>query len=324
MHYRPLGNSGLDVSLLSFGTGGPKVFTESELDESGQDEMVRHCLDQGINLFDTSQGYGDSEASLGRALVGVPRDRYVLATKWGMYRLADDHSEVEIYADPEVLRRSVEESLRRLRTDHIDIMFFHGLRPEDYDVVHERFGPVMAALKEEGSIRCTALSERMGEDLEHEATIRALQQHPDFWDVTMLRYALFNQSAASRALPLCVEHGVGVLNMAPVRIILSDPDLMLREVAKWKAEGAIPDDGLPDGGLPDDAPLDWLVHDGVESVASAAMKFAADNPGISTVLTGTRNRAHLDANIRALEQPELPTADAERVRRVLGGLREFR
>lgn len=319
MHYRLLGNSGLDVSLLSFGTGGPKVFTESELDETGQDAMIRYCLDQGINLFDTSQGYGDSESSLGRAFVGVPRDRYVLATKWGMYRLADDRSEVEIYADPEVLRRSIEESLRRLRTDYIDIMFFHGLRPEDYDVVYDRFGPVMAALKEEGSIRCIALSERMGEDLEHEATIHALEHHPDFWDVTMLRYALFNQSAASRALPLCVEHGVGVLNMAPVRIILSDPALLLREVARWKAEGTIPPDGLPD-----DGPLDWLVHGDTESVASAALKFAADDPGISTVLTGTRSRVHLDANIRALERPELPAADGERVRRVLGGLREFR
>ena len=319
MHYRPLGNSGLDVSLLSFGTGGPKVFSESEIDEPGQDDMVRYCLDQGINLFDTSQGYGDSETALGRALSSVPRDRYVLATKWGMYRLADDSSEMEIFADPDVLRRSVEESLQRLRTDHIDIMFFHGLRPEDYEIVYDRFGPVMAALKAEGSIRCIALSERMGEDLEHLATIRALEQHPDFWDVTMLRYALFNQSAASRALPLCVEHGVGVLNMAPVRIILANPELLLSEVVKWKAEGMIPADGFPDH-----APLDWLVHDDVESVASAAMKFAADDPGISTVLTGTRNRAHLEANIRALERPQLPPADVERVRRVLGGLREFR
>lgn len=319
MLYRPLGTSGIDVSLLGYGTGGPKVFTASELDESGQDDIVRHCLDQGINLFDTSQGYGESETALGRALAGVPRDRYVLATKWGYRRLGEGGTEGAIVEQPQELRRAVEASLRRLETDHIDVMFFHGLRPEDYDDVYERFGPVMAALKEEGAIRCVALSERMGEDLEHEVTVYALEHHPEFWDVTMLRYALFNHSAAAHALPLCVEHGVGVLNMSPVRYILSDLALLEAEVARWTADGAIVADSLPAKG-----PLDWLVHGDVESVTAAALKFAASDPGISTVLTGTRDRSHLNENIRALERPELKESDMQRLRQVLGDLREYR
>ena len=82
MQYRTLGRSGIDVSLLSFGTGGPTTFTEAALSDADKTRLLRRCLDHGVNLFDTSQGYGDSERFLGAALAGVPRDRYLLSTKW--------------------------------------------------------------------------------------------------------------------------------------------------------------------------------------------------------------------------------------------------
>ena len=83
MHYRTLGRTGIEVSLLSLGSGGAKMLGQADgLTQREQTALVRRALDLGVNLFDTSQGYGDSEAILGRALEGVPRDSYFLATKW--------------------------------------------------------------------------------------------------------------------------------------------------------------------------------------------------------------------------------------------------
>ena len=83
MLYRTLGRTGLNVSLLSYGTGGPRLFGQNEgMDRADQVEFVRRCLDLGINLFDTARGYGHSEPILGECLKGVPRDSYHVITKW--------------------------------------------------------------------------------------------------------------------------------------------------------------------------------------------------------------------------------------------------
>ena len=101
MIYRTLGRTGIRVSLASFGSGGPSNLGQHRgTTASEQDALVMRCLDLGINLFDTSKNYGDSEQILGRALRGVPRDSYHLVTKWW-----GDH-DVDLLPDgPEVLRR---------------------------------------------------------------------------------------------------------------------------------------------------------------------------------------------------------------------------
>ena len=83
MLYRTLGRTGLRVSLLGIGTGGPSNFGQSTgVPEADIHRLVKRALDVGVNIFDTAAGYRDSEAILGRALKGVPRDGYYLATKF--------------------------------------------------------------------------------------------------------------------------------------------------------------------------------------------------------------------------------------------------
>ena len=311
MRYRKLGRSGIEVSLLGFGTGGPTTFTEARLSDADKTRLLHRCLDHGVNLFDTSQGYGDSEAFLGAALAGVPRDRYLLATKWACSG--------DLIGGPDALERAVAASLRRLRTDHLDVMFIHGLRPEDYDAVYQRHGAAIERLKQVGQIRLIGFSERMGEDLEHRVTIDALTRHPSFWDVSMLRYGILNQCARDRALPLAARHGMGVMNMSPARYLLPHPQQLAERIAAWKADGSLPPDAVPDAD-----PLGWLAGGAVESVVSAGLKFAAGHPGVSTVLTGTRSFEHLDANVRALDDPRLPAADHDRLVRLFGFAREWR
>ena len=109
----------------------------------------------------------------------------------------------------------------------------------------------------------------------------------------MLKYGFLNQWAAKEVFPLAIEHGVGILNMAAVRLSLSRPQRSREVVARWKEEGLIAPDDLPDEG-----PFDWLLGGDVDSVISAGYKFGADHPAVSTVITGTSSIEHLEANAR--------------------------
>jgi hypothetical protein len=110
---------------------------------------------------------------------------------------------------------------------------------------------------------------------------------------------------------------VGVLNMASVRVKLSDPTQLEALLADWKAAGKLPADALPERD-----PLGFLVHGDVDSVVSAGYRFAAAPEAVSTVLTGTANLEHLSRNVTALLGPPLPEEDAARLRALFGELVE--
>ncbi|MDP6453258.1 MAG: aldo/keto reductase [SAR202 cluster bacterium] len=314
MHYRTLGKTGLNVSLLSLGTGGPSMFGQNNgLEQKQQTELVRRCLDMGINLIDTHERYKDSEEILGKALKGVSRDAYNLVTKWAYAPGGDDFE-----SDPEALSRSVERSLRRLGTDHVEVLLFHGLMPEHHDLVLERYVPVLQRLKDEGKVRFGGFSLRFVDDPSHEGALTALERTPELWDVIMLKFGILNQYASKHALPLAMEHNIGILNMAAVRFKLPDPKLLAETIADWKARGLIPSDALPD-----DDPLGWLVDDDVDSVISAAYKFAAEHPAIGSVISGTSSIEHMERNISAMERPYLPQEARFRLERLFGHIAEY-
>ena len=236
-------------------------------------------------------------------------------TKW-VHHIDGDVSKVT--EDPESLVRSVDSSLRHLGTGHIDVMMFHGVMPEVYDLVVERLYPVKLRLREAGKLRFVGLSTRIRDDPKQAAALQALTAHPHLWDVIMVKYGILNQYAAKRVLPLAVEHGVGVLNMAAVRVKLPSPHLLEELVADWKRRGYVPRNGLPAKN-----PLGWLVHGDVDSISSAAYKFAADHPAVSSVLSGTSSIEHLESNAAALEKPYLPLPDTRRLRELFGEIAEY-
>jgi aryl-alcohol dehydrogenase-like predicted oxidoreductase len=118
-------------------------------------------------------------------------------------------------------------------------------------------------------------------------------------------------------LPLCIEHDVGVLNMASVRVKLTRPDELQALLTDWRERGL-----LPAGALTGADPLDWLIHDHVDSIISAGYKFAAAHPAITTVLTGTSSREHLRSNAAAILGEPLPDVDMRRLRDLFGGIAE--
>ena len=312
MQYRTLGRTGLKVSLLSYGTGGTRSFGRNAgLTEADQARLVRRCLDLGINLFDTAEGYGKgaSETDLGKAMTGIPRDSYLITTKW-QHHTGQSESLKE---DPAELVQSVENSLSRLRTDYVDVMQFHGLAPHHYDEVVKRFYPTMKKLQEQGKIRHIGFSEFLRTDAEHVAIVHALKKEPELWDTVMLKHGILYQWSAKDALPLAEKHNVGVLNMAPVRLSLTQPDKLIALVAEWVQQGLI-----PSGALPESDPLGWLVHGDVASVVAAGYKYGASHPAVTTVITGTSSIKHLEENAAALESPSLPPEDMRRLEQVFG------
>ncbi len=305
MLYRTLGRTGLRVSLLSLGTGGPSNFGQSTgVPEPDIHRLVRRALDVGVNLFDTAAGYRDSEAILGRALQGVPRDRYYLATKF----TPEEDGEV---VTPDDVVASVDRSLTRLRTDSVEILQFHGVRPKLYGAVMERLLPTVLKLRDQGKCRWIGITEQYGEDGAHEMLQMALRDN--HFATAMVGYNMLNQSADHLVYPQCLEHNVGVFIMFAVRRVLAVQERLEQTIADLKRRGLVAADAVPDK-----SPLDWLIHGNVDTVPSAAYKFTAMHPAVSTVLSGTANAKHFESNLRALEEPTLPEADFKRLHDLFG------
>ena len=308
MLHRTLGKSGIPVSIASYGGGGPSQFGKAAgLSSKQRRDLIARALDLGINMFDTAANYGDSEEQLGQALNGAPSDSFLIATKW-TWKTRDGNLP---HTDSVV--SSVERSLRRFNTDVIDIMQIHGIRPENYFELTERYVPALQNLKEQGKVRLIGFSEMMTDDSKHTVPQTALEEHPDVWDTIMLKYGILNQYAAKEILPLAQKHGVAILNMAPVRFTLTRQHEYEQLLQNWRKEGEIDVDHpkLRDG-------LDWLITEDAPSIIAAGYKFAADHPGISTVITGTSNIKHLEENVTALENPTLSDEHMELLKQLLG------
>ncbi len=305
MLYRTLGRTGLKVSLLGIGTGGPSNFGQrSGVPEADIHRLVQRALEVGVNIFDTAAGYRDSEAILGRALLGVPRDRYYLATKFTPER--DD-----AIVTPADVVESVERSLTRLQTDFVEVLQFHGVRPQSYRTVMERLLPTVLKLRDQGKCRWIGITEQYGEDGAHEMLQMALEDN--HFATAMVGYNMLNQSADHVVYPQCLEHNVGVFIMFAVRRVLATADRLEQTIADLQQRGLVAPDAVPDR-----QPLDWLIHGNVDSVPSAAYKFTAMHPAVSSVLSGTANLEHFENNLRALAKPTLPKADYVRLQQLFG------
>lgn len=309
MRYRRLGRTGLRVSLLGLGTGGPSQFGQATgVEETTVVRMLKRALDLGVNFIDSSAQYGDSESMLGKILAKIPRSDFIISTKFASVL------DGRVPSAPEVIE-SVEKSLKRLRIDVIDLLQFHGVIPSYYDTVMDVQLEAAVRLVEQGKCRFLGLSENYTQDHFHIAVSRALSDK--HFDAFMIAYSILSPSAESVVLDDCRKNNVGVIDMVAVRRGLSRPEHLCERLKDAMQRGVI-DSGSVD--LVD--PLGWLLEEGVSSLPAAGYKFAAAHPAVSTVLTGTADITHLEENVAAVNSPQLSMEAMSRIRHIFGGVRE--
>ena len=305
MEYRPLGRTGLKVSVAGLGCGGNSrlgLGRGASVDECIS--VVRTAVDLGVNFLDTAEAYG-TEQIVGAAARFYDRDKLVISTK-AIFRSGDDTAET--------VTAKVEAALKRLGLDYVDVFHFHAVPPGTYERHRDVLAPALAKLKEQGKVRHIGITETGPNDPEQKMLARAAEEAP--WEVVMLAYSLMNQGARRRIFPTTQRRGIGTLLMFVVRNIFSNAAYRRDVIAKLVEQGTLDRAAMSDGD-----PLGFLLADGAaESITDAAYRYARHEQGVDVVLFGTGNKAHVRANIESILRPALPAPVIARLHATFGHL----
>jgi len=307
MEYVTLGRTGLKVSVAGLGCGGfSQLGLGTGKSEAEAVSLVRQAIDLGINLFDTAAVYG-TEAVVGEAIKSVPRDKVVIATKaWIPRRDGRDAAERAV--------QSLDNSLRQLGTEYVDIFQLHGVSPKAYDQALEIIAPALLKEKAKGKLRHLGVTETGSSDGEHAMAQRAVED--GVWDVVMVAFHMMHQNARTNVFPRTIANRVGTLLMFAVRNIFSRPERLRAALRELTASGQLPR-WLADA----PNPLGFLIHEsGARTITEAAYRFVRHEPGVDVVLFGTGDPDHLRTNIASLLAPPLPLSDRQTLTKLFGHL----
>ncbi len=308
MLYRRLGRTELKVSELSYGAArGAKEDSRQFI------RTVHAAIAAGINLVDTAAGYddGESERVLGQALRG--HDDVLVETKYCPY---DSYLPGAAYVGtPQALIASVEESLHRLRRDHLDVFLGHGIRSVE---TLQRFMAdgcyeAMVKLREQGKVRFVGISELSEADGTHQVLQRAVPGGA--FDVVMLTINVLLQTAVDSVLPLCRQHNVGTVVMMPLNQASKTSGLVsmpaaLECVRRHIAQGNLPaEQPYTNPGL-----FGFLQP---YSIPEAGLRYVLAQD-VSTCCSGVSSPERLQENLRAVDPPYLDAARMARLQALFG------
>jgi L-galactose dehydrogenase len=282
MKYRQLGKTGCKVSVLGLGAS-PLGGAFGPVDEKEGIKTVRTAVDLGINFIDVAPFYGSTKAEsvLGKALKEIPRERFLLATKVGRYGPTPkdiDYSAARVTA-------SVDESLRRLKLSHIDLIQCHDIEFADFNRLLNETLPALQALKTTGKVRHIGVTGFPLEILKKVTEKAAVETV-----LSYCRYCLTDITLV-RLVSHLKARNVGIINASPF------------------AMGLLTEKGPP---VWHPAPADYrdVCAAAVEhcrkrrrDIAKLALQFASSNRDIATTLVGTSNVKKLKQDVRWMEEP---------------------
>jgi aryl-alcohol dehydrogenase-like predicted oxidoreductase len=287
---RSLGRTGLQVPILSFGASSlGQEFRSVTLDEALG--SVKAALECGLNLIDTSPFYGRgmSEVLLGVALKSIPRDDYLLCTKLGRYSLEHFDFSAKRVAE------SVDVSLHRLGTDHLDIILCHDIEFVPMQQIVDETLPALRKARDQGKVRCIGFSgypQKIFRFICDQADVDCVLNYN--------QYTLQNTRFADETIPYLMAGGIGVMNAGPFSArLLTDAPLphWLKEPEAVKAAAREAAD---------------LCRAHGSSIAKVALQFSLANPDIATTVAGSAN----PANVREWARWAAEPLDEELVRDV--------
>jgi aryl-alcohol dehydrogenase-like predicted oxidoreductase len=286
-----LGRTNVDVSVVGLGCGGhSRLGLAKGMNNEHAAGIVCAALDLGVTFIDTARAYG-TEAAVGMGLKGR-RDQVFVSTKSTAGRPGEGISAA-------ALTESLEGSLKRLGTDHVDVFHLHGVQAGLYDHCVNVLLPEMKRQQEKGKIRFLGITEQFVQDTDHKMLQRAL---PDaHFDIVMIGFNLLNPAAHKTVFPLTQRADIGTLIMFAVRRAISNPQALRELVADVVKRGQV-----KAGAVNAADPLDFVrAAPGVKSEIEAAYRYCRHEPGAQVILTGTSDAGHLKENVASILAPKL-------------------
>lgn len=278
MDYVEFGRTGLRVSVVGLGTGGPSRLGLARGGSVGEAKrLVNLAIENGVNVIDTAQSYG-TEAIVGEAMKGV-RNEVILSTKVSLALNPGPFNGIRVarrlsarisglaglVAPINVLQSRVDESLKRLGTDYIDVLHLHAVWPRQLAKTMDMLGETLLSLKSDGKVRALGITEDLQHDPGHKVLSAALDH--DLFDVVMVGFGPAHISAKEQILPKAEKQNIGIMTMAAGR-----------HHREFKDAG----------------------HSVKEQEIGEAYCFSRNTPGVHVTLIGTGNADHLGSNIRAV------------------------
>lgn len=296
---RVLGKSGIPVTSIGLGLWAAGGGFWGETDDRQSREAMDAAVEEGVTFFDTADVYGNghSEELLGAAMQGR-RDRFQVATKIG-WQGFDGAKKASAYTTVDRLVAGVESNLRRLRTDHVELIQCHiGFREPNMEVFVEGF----QRLRREGKVRAYGVSTS---DLEHLKAFNA----DGGCAALQIDYSLLNRTAEAEIFPYCRANAIGVIVRGPLAMgILTGkfsadrpfPEGDFRK--RWQADPA--ERAVYRQDLEKVEKLRALARGG-RSLAQLALQFAMAHPAVTTVIPGAKTAGQLRENVSAARLPAL-------------------
>ena len=312
MRYTKLGETDLEVSRVCFGTwqtGGDWGAVE----EREAMAAARRALELGVNFFDTAQGYGwgESERLLGKSLelgTASRREEVVIATKGGLRKDGDD---VLRDSNRTWLRKGVEQSLRALGTDYVDLYQVHW---PDGDTPFEETGAALAELVDEGKARYVGVSNFNVEEMEELGRTRRV-------DSLQPPYHLFRRDIEDEILPYCREHGIGVLVYGPLAhgLLTGKFDSGTEfDSDDWRGQSSVFQGEELEGNLQIVKELGRYAAEHGRTVAQLAIAWTLANAGVHVAIVGARRPDQIEGTVPAADI-DLSSDDLRDVEEIVEG-----
>ena len=293
MEYRRLGD--LEVSVIGYGAWGigGAPFWKNEGDKKSIDS-IKASFDQGINIFDTAPvyGFGHSEELIGEALKPV-REKVILATKCGLRWDKESLSALRKDASRKSILEEIDQSLKRLGTDWIDLYQVHW---PDVETSHQETMETLLEIQEQGKIRSIGVSNYSAvqiKECSQYAKIISLQPE----------YSLLAREIEKETVPLCIENDIGIIAYSPLSSgVLTGKYDKNTKFKDWRGKGII-GTFAGEGYTKNISKVDLLKVIALEegkTCGQMAINWVLRQPALATALVGVKNQVQMEENLKSI------------------------
>lgn len=294
---RKLGSNGPEITTVGFGAwaaGGPWLVGWGPQDDDDSIAAIRRYLELGGNWIDTAAiyGLGHSEEVVGRAVRDLPREEILIFTKCG--RVPDDEGKPHGNLRPESIRREMDDSLRRLGVEYVDLYQIHWPDTETGTPIEESWG-VMAELQQAGKARYLGVSNFDVALLEKCEAIRHV-------DSLQPPYSLLKRDVEAEVLPWCKANGTGVIVYSPMQNGLLSGSFDLNRVAEddWRRRNPMFQEPQFSKNLEFVERLRPVAERNGKTVGQLAIAWTLSNPAVTGAIVGARRPEQVEENVQAM------------------------